>query len=214
MLSNLLFAAGALCALVYWPLSGGAPSDLRSALKTGSTAALALAAALAGASLWLIAGLALGAAGDFALSRRGDGWFRAGLGAFLLGHLAYAALFLTWPIPAAPGGAALALALVLLAFCGVMTRLLWPAAGALRVPVLAYVAVIAAMGLTSLALPLPHPGQLAALLFIASDAVLATELFLVPPGRPARSILPFVVWPLYWLAQALFLASFAFQNPV
>jgi len=213
MLASLLFAAGAACALAYWPLAGGAPSAGRSALKTGSTAALAVAALAAGASPWLTLGLALGALGDFALSRRGEVWFQAGLGAFLLGHLAYAVLFLTRPEAALPGAAALLPAAVLLAFCLVMARRLWSAAGPLRGPVLAYVAVIAAMGLASLALPLPHPGQLAALLFIASDTALAVELFLIPPGHPARRWLPFAVWPLYWLAQALFLASFAFQNP-
>jgi len=211
---GLLFAIGAVCALAYWPVAGGAPSALRSALKAGSTAALALAALASGATPWLTAGLALGALGDFALSRRGEGWFRAGLGAFLLGHLAYVALFVTWPLPASPAAPAILLAALLLAFCAVMARRLWTAAGPLRGPVMAYVAVIAAMGLTSLVLPLPHPGQLAALLFIASDTALATELFLVPPAHPARRALPFAVWPLYWLAQALFLASFAFQNPV
>lgn len=213
MIAEICFGLAGLAALAYWPVAGGAPAWGRSALKTAATALLALAAVLHGAPWALVAGLALGSLGDFALSRPGDAAFRAGLGAFLLGHLAYAALFFGQPESAAAALARapnLAACALLLAFSAAMAARLWTRAGALRVPVMAYVAVIALMGLAALTLPLPDAGQGAAALFIASDAVLAVEVFLLPAA--ARLTAP-LVWPLYWAAQALFLWRFAFQNP-
>lgn len=216
MIAEICLGLAGIAALAYWPAAGAPPSAPRSALKTAATALLAAAALLRGGPAALVAGLALGSLGDFALSRRGEGWFRAGLGAFLCGHLAYLALFLGRPesAPALLGRpAGLAGAAALLGFSAAMAGLLWRRAGALRGPVVAYVAVIALMGLAALTLPVPHPGQGAALLFVASDALLAAELFLLPAASAARAWTPRLVWPLYWAAQALFLWGFAFQNP-
>ena len=64
------------------PISG-------SLIKTVPVALLALAAMLGGAPRAITLGLALGALGDFLLSRPGEATFLAGMGAFAAGHLAY-----------------------------------------------------------------------------------------------------------------------------
>src|SRR5258706_6118554 len=45
------------------------------------------------AATWMVGGLVLGALGDVVLLGRGDAAFLGGLGAFLLGHLAYVVAF-------------------------------------------------------------------------------------------------------------------------
>lgn len=197
-------------AVVFWlRFADRPPSVAKSAVKTASVAVLAGLAPFTEEGTALLA-LALGlcALGDYALSRSKG--FVAGVAAFAAGHVAYIALFLTSPhartgdllTPPQPLlGAGLALFAVAMGF------VLFRAAGALRWAVLGYVPVITAMAFTALAFP-PFGGlaliPIAALLFLASDTVLAAELFLVPKGRPVRRILPFVVWPLYWTAQAGF----------
>ncbi len=211
-LPQILAAFAALVSAIYLVrFCDAAPGGAKSLLKTASTALLALAALVAGAPGWLVLGLGLGALGDLLLSREGERAFLAGLISFAAAHLAYLGLFAT------SGQAALVnLAgkgvpiLLLLGFGLVMARLLWPATGALRWPVMSYIAIILAMGLAALALPreaalLP---LIAALCFIASDAILAAELFLLPEGHIARRIAPFAIWMLYWSAQALFLVAF------
>nr|WP_230981801.1 lysoplasmalogenase [Ruegeria pomeroyi] len=180
-------------------------SLMRSAVKTASVALLALMVLVSGGPVLLVLALALCALGDWLLSRETEATFMAGVGAFAAGHLAYVALFLTHPAsdtgqlaaqwPLVAGLAALGL---------VMASLLAPRAGDLKGPVLAYVPIILGMGLA--ALTLPQAGVLAWVLpaaaaFIASDMILATEKFLLPPGHPALRLTPYLVWPLYWGAQ-------------
>lgn len=177
--------------------AGAAPSWAGSIAKTASTALLALTALLADGPPLLIAGLALGAAGDFALSRPGQPAFLAGMGAFAAGHLAYIWLMWTpegmgqiWPL----GLAMLALA--------VSTEFwLIPRTGELRWPVRAYVLIISLMALAALSLP---PDQtltrIGAGLFVLSDLLLAIHLFVAP-----RRWLALTLWPAYWGGQALIL---------
>ncbi|MDQ2093525.1 lysoplasmalogenase [Rhodalgimonas zhirmunskyi] len=185
------------------------PSLKKSVIKTLSVVLLLAAAALGHGPVLLIVALALCALGDYLLSRAGDGAFMAGVGAFAAGHLAYIALFLTTPgadlgrIPAAwPILAGLAVLGI------VMAVLLWPRTGALRGPVMAYIPIILGMGVSAQALPLAvQDARLAAFLFIASDLILALEMFVLREG-PAKRLAPFAIWPLYWLAQALFTLAF------
>lgn len=207
-----LGAAAAACALIYLVLAAQPPGLLRSVLKTASVAMLALAAVLAGAPLLLAVALALCAVGDLFLSRGGEGAFMAGVGAFAAGHLGYAALFLTREAsdPARllqmPG---LALAAVLLLLGLVMARILAPRAGALKGAVLAYIPIILGMGAAALTLPFGSWVFAAACAFMLSDMVLAAETFVLPQDHPLRRITPYAVWPLYWGAQAGFLAAFS-----
>ncbi|NDW47370.1 lysoplasmalogenase [Ruegeria sp. PrR005] len=204
-MTQTLFLGAAACALAYLALTARPTSLTRSAVKTASVALLALMVLAAGGPVLLVLSLALCALGDWLLSRETEATFMAGVGAFAAGHLAYVALFLThaasetarlaaeWPLVAA------------LAVLGlVMASLLGPRAGALKGPVLAYIPIILGMGLA--ALTLPQSGMLAWVLpaaaaFIASDMILATEKFLLPPGHPALRLTPYLVWPLYWGAQ-------------
>jgi uncharacterized membrane protein YhhN len=211
-MATALFWLAGLCALVYLPLSPRPANASRSLLKTASVALLAIIALLHAAPLLLVLALALCALGDALLSRETDCTFMAGIGAFAAGHLAYIALFLTYPasdltlIFDKPG---FFWSLIILGI--IAATLLAPRAGDLKIPVLAYIPIILGMGITVLALP--EAGALrwalpAALAFIASDLILATEKFLLPAGHPALKITPYLVWPLYWGAQAGLLIAF------
>jgi len=81
-----------------------------------------------------------------------------------------------------------------------LTRL-WPALDtAMRLPVLAYMLAIVAMGIAafttqSLAV------MAGAVLFLASDAILATERFLLAPDAAQRTITGPAIWITYIAAQ-------------
>ena len=196
----LLGLAGGAFALIYGAVMAGAEANLtRSVVKTLSVVCLALAAHAAGAVGLLTAGLALGALGDWFLSRPGQAAFLGGMGAFGLGHLAYGVLFLSagaaWPGFVACG---------LLALLALSTELwLQPGAGHLGWPVRAYVAIIALMCLAALGLHDAWLLKLGVLLFVLSDTLLAAGLFALPPGP--RPTLGRAVWAAYWGGQGLIL---------
>lgn len=209
---TVLFWTATACALAYLPLSPRPAGGARTVLKTASVAFLALIAALSGGAVLLILALTFCAVGDALLSRESEASFTAGIGAFAAGHIAYIALFLSHPASAAdlildrPG---YFWALILLGI--VVVTILPPRAGELKIPVLIYIPIILGMGISVLSLP--SAGMLfwalpAALAFIASDLVLATEKFLLPPNHPALKLTPYVIWPLYWVAQAGLLTAF------
>lgn len=204
-------AALALIALIaaveYQRRLSDAPSVMRSAVKTMSTAALALAAFLVGAPVLLVYALALGSVGDLALSRDGQRAFLAGLIAFAFSHLAYIPLFVG--LPGTPvlfdlnwvawAGCA---AMVLLAIS--TTRWLLPHTGSLRVPVGIYVLIICVMGIAALHLGVDFRLSLiGAVLFLASDMILSVQLFRLENPSAASRRAGQCVWPLYWGGQAL-----------
>jgi uncharacterized membrane protein YhhN len=124
---------------------------------------------------WVVVALVLCLAGDVLLALpRG---LAAGLGCFLVGHLAYAAAFSTlvpfgaWSWPAA----AIAIPSVAAAVW------LWPHLGRMRVPVLAYIVVITVMvwGALSVAGRAPWMAVAGALLFYLSDLAVARDRFVV-----------------------------------
>jgi uncharacterized membrane protein YhhN len=120
--------------------------------------------------LAVLAALVLSLLGDALLLSARKPAFLAGLVAFLLAHVAYVVAFapLSRPSP-------LVLAANLAVTAGVV-RWLWPHAGELRVPVLAYAAVIAAM--LWLALGVPRGAiQAGAALFWLSDLTVARDRF-------------------------------------
>jgi len=156
--------------------------------------------------LAILIGLVLGALGDIALmSEHG---FLAGLGSFLLGHLAYVAAVGTYLPPrtwlAAAGPYALLPAIVGLA----ALTYLWPKLGKLRVPVIFYVLVIITMVISAIALVRSdlldiHRNRrelfaAGAVLFFISDLSVARDKF-VANGFANR------VWglPVYYGAQLL-----------
>jgi uncharacterized membrane protein YhhN len=151
---------------------------------------------------WVLAGLLLSLVGDVALLWPREG-FLPGLVAFLLAHLAYLLAFTRVQRLAARLWPFVAYALV----AGVILWQLWPGVpAALRGPVVAYVLCLASMGAQAAVLGLAARGQphavrarvlaLGGALFVASDALLATNKFAMP--LPAASL-----WVLatYWAAQ-------------
>lgn len=186
--------------------AGAGISGAKSAVKTGAVAALALAGWLGGAPVAIVLGLALGAAGDFCLSRAdetalGERAFLAGMAAFGGGHLAY-----VWAFARAFEGVGWVVALALLAL--VLSTEFWlaPRTGKLRWPVRAYVLIISAMAFAALGLPAAWwASRLGALLFVASDLMLALEMFVLPDGHGARPPLQRALWAAYFGGQALIL---------
>ncbi|MEC3862265.1 lysoplasmalogenase [Mesobacterium sp. TK19101] len=182
-------------------------SALKTAVKTTSTAALAMAAWWGGAPGLLVAALVASAFGDFALSRPSERMFLAGMASFALGHGAYIGLFVqTGAHPAALGTVVPALlAAGLVGAAIVAGRRFVSGAGALAAPVAVYAGVICLMGLAALALGSGHLlVQSAAFAFVASDMILGEQLFGINRGRWADRLL----WLLYWGAQALFVLAF------
>ena len=209
MTATALFLSAALLAVLYgiafcwrdasWP---------KTLVKTGSVAALALAGPGLSAPALIVAGLALGAVGDFFLSRPGERAFLAGMGAFAAGHLAYAAAFWTPGVfpPLGP-------TLVLLALAASTEFWLTPRTGSLRWPVRAYVAVITLMALAALTLgPDRQIALLGAVLFVTSDLMLSLDLFVVQTPALNR-LLSHMLWAAYWSGQALILAGMAASAP-
>jgi len=199
-----LVSVGAALALVYGRSFCNAPAaPARTLTKTLSVLTLALAAPAFGAPAAIALGLALGAAGDFFLSRPGERSFLAGMAAFAAGHLAYASGFLgagaTLPGPGV---------LVPLLALGLSTEFwLAPHTGGLRWPVRGYVVVILVMAAAAFGLP-RGAVTLGAALFILSDLILAIELFRFGPERPALWRAR-VLWAAYWGGQLLILIGMA-----
>jgi len=212
-MTTILFWIALGSALGYLPLTSRPAGSLRTVLKTASVVLLAGMAVLPGGPWLLVLALALCASGDAMLSRETDATFMAGIAAFAAGHLAYIALFLSHPTSSVAliwNAPAIVWSLIILGI--IMATLLAPRAGDLKGPVLAYIPIILGMGITVLALPDAGPLQWAlpaAMAFIASDLILATEKFLLPPNHPALKVTPYLVWPLYWGAQFGFVLAFA-----
>lgn len=177
----------------------------RSAVKTLAVASLAVVAVDRSAPLLLVAALGLSAVGDLFLSREGERPFLAGLASFLAAHVAYVSLFygIGEGVGAAlePWRAAVGVAILALTFA--MLRVLMPRLEAvMRLPVVAYAAAILLMGLA--ALTTQNPAVMAgALLFMASDSLLAWEKFAEPDGSDRRKPMRVAVWVLYFAAQVL-----------
>jgi uncharacterized membrane protein YhhN len=161
--------------------------------------ALAVLAFHTGGSMLLVLALALSAAGDAFLAHKGDPAFLGGLGSFLLAHIAYAVLFIG-------AGAGLAAAPVpgvvaVVVFALVMGTLMVRNAGPLALPVAVYVLAIAVMGLGGVTLG--GLVLLGAALFMASDAILGSEKFLMSETSSLRRLTSPAVWVLYYAGQVL-----------
>lgn len=142
------------------------------------------------------AGLVCSLAGDVFLMLPSDR-FIAGLASFLVAHLLYIGAFATHG-----GGVRDWRAAGVFVLAGAMLAVLWPALGALRIPVIAYVSVIAVMGWQALArfhrtgTPSAKLAAMGALSFLVSDSALALRKF---RGDFTGSVV--VVLGTYWFAQ-------------
>ncbi len=154
--------------------------------------ALALSLGVQGAfEVGILAGLVLSVLGDALLLSSRRPAFLGGLAAFLLAHVAYASAFAAVGRPSPWAG------LVVLVATGAALRWLWPSLGDRRAPVLAYCAVISAMLWLALGVDRPEV-RAGALLFYVSDLLVARDRF-VHPGFANR----LVGLPLYYAGQLL-----------
>lgn len=192
--------------LAYLALCFRPPSLVRTLIKTGSTALLAVYAFLAGTPWLLAAGLALSSLGDAFLAGKDERWLKPGMAAFFLAHVAYVVLFWTLGADEAANRSYGVTGPFLLALLTLFyLRFLLPSLGEMRVPVLVYALAIFLMG--ALALRLMPEGRLiaiGALLFILSDAILAHELFKAKVSGQ-RIVPALAVWSSYFSAQVFIL---------
>lgn len=138
---------------------------------------------------WVFAGLVFGAIGDVLLMFEAERAFLGGLVAFLLGHLAYVVAFARIIPPARwIEGGMIAVIAATLGAAAVVLRWLWPRLGAMRIPVIGYVAVITSMVVGGIAVSVhgtavdPTAARLAtagAIAFYASDLAVARDKFVV-----------------------------------
>jgi len=155
----------------------------------------------------LAAGLLFSMCGDLLLLSHER--FRAGLASFFLGHVCYTLAFLRGGAGFVP---AIGWLLPLVVGAGAVLRVLWRHAPRERVPIVCYVAMITLMAWSAvgrgIAPATPQPSgvlaALGALVFMASDAILALDRF-VTRWRGAHA----AVMLTYYGAQILLAASVA-----
>ncbi len=176
----------------------------RTLLKVSGVVILAGIAYAAGGPWLLWAALLASALGDAFLAGKPERWLLPGMGAFFLAHVFYVVLFWqpgeggSWSWPVKIAQAALVLGGVF------YIRWLAPRIEAkMRVPVILYGAVILMMGAAGIALPSAWwLVTVGALMFIASDSILAHQLFCRPADAPPNKPASYAVWFLYFFGQA------------
>lgn len=212
-IDNIALPVSLVAAVLYLPMLGQGSSWRLSVVKTLSTSLLALIAWHMGGPALLVVGLALSAIGDFFLLRDGEKAFVGGLVSFLVAHVAYIVLFarigesasvlLSMPLVLA----AAVLVAISLALLRVILR---HVSKELRLPVMVYCTALVLMGLTALATE-QAPIIAGAMMFVASDAILAWEKFVEPATSTRKPPLRIAVWVLYYAAQVTFLLAFAMR---
>ncbi len=168
-------------------------------------AALTLGALNTSYGSWLLAGLMACLLGDLLLMFESDQFFRAGLFAFLTGHLLYAVAFMQLPV--AGSGLAFSLVPVAILLTGTLSWLMPHLDAAMRGPVVAYVLVIGAMLVTAGMTLGSDPAKLiliGAWGFACSDLAVARRQFV--KASPFNGL-----WgtPLYFGSQMLLACSIA-----
>lgn len=194
-------AVSALCAIAAdWNERRHAAFYVLKPLTTILIFAIASLAPASGHQHWILVALGFSLIGDVCLMFAGNRWFMAGLCAFLLAHVAFVTAFLS-------GVHAVDLPMWLAAvvvYAVVLLALLLPRAGALKLPVVAYCAVLGAMVFAAAARQAQFrdfDAALAlagALTFMLSDSLLAWRQFRGKyPGAQAA------ILSTYWLAIGL-----------
>ena len=177
----------------------------RTLLKVSGVLILAGIAFAAGGPWLLWGALIASAVGDAFLAGKPERWLLPGMAAFFLAHVFYVALF--WQLGEAGEGWSLPvkIAQTALVVAGAFyIRWLVPWIGKpMRLPVILYGAVILMMGAAAIALPGAFwPVTIGALMFIASDSILAHQLFCRPAEAPPNKLASYAVWFLYFFGQA------------
>jgi uncharacterized membrane protein YhhN len=174
-MTGLPLLAGLLTAAVDWRAVATGRKDLEYIAKPAALALLVIYASMADApSPLLITALAFSLLGDVYLMLPGN-FFAAGLGAFLVAHLAYIGSF-----EAGLGSRLLWLVVILVLASPFAARILPSVEGGrLRAAVALYMTAIALMVASAFAARLPL-AALGALLFFASDTMIAWDRFVRP----------------------------------
>lgn len=160
---------------------------------------------------WVVVGVALGAVGDYSLANAERAWFMTGLGAFLVGHIAYSVAFakeLRWTrTRGAVIGATTALMVVLTV--AVCVRMVHRAEYGIIAPVIVYVSVMCVM--MTLAVLHDSPTWLIAaggVIFVISDAHIAVNHMLLSSSRLSLALSGYTT---YYLAQYLLVAGAIYE---
>jgi uncharacterized membrane protein YhhN len=206
--TGLIWLLPAACAVADWYAVARDDRRTETWAKPATLVALIVAALVLGATdssagTWLLVALVLGLAGDVFLLGDSDTRFQLGLGAFLLGHLAFLVSFTRLGLD--PAGWAW-VAWVVLFVCLLATRQVAPATyvrsgWTLAAPVALYTVVIGAMVIVAFDTgePLIAVG---ATVFAASDSILAVNRFVRP-----ITWAPVAVMVTYHVGQALIVAG-------
>lgn len=200
----------ALVALLDWVAVARGSRRAEALLKPAALAALigvALALGATGTSYgaWLLVALGLGLVGDVALLSDSLPRFKAGLAAFLVGHLAYLVAFVAAPGAAFGNLQGLAAGLVVAGALTytkeVLPRVRREHGLGLAVPVGVYSAVIGAMVFVAFTTGL-WLVALGATIFLASDSILSKDRFVAPLPHGHLKVMV-----TYHLGQALIVAG-------
>lgn len=179
------------------------PVLLAACLKILPIAALAVRAARRAAGrkrTFLVLALIFSLTGDVVLALSRDTLFVLGVAAFLVAHVLYIVTFRP-DMRYSPRSARLAA--IVVAWCAVVAAVLFPHLGTLRAPVIVYMLVIAAMGVSaSFAAGTTLVLFAGAFAFIVSDSILAIDRF-VAHVRHA----PYLVMSTYYLGQFCIVAG-------
>jgi uncharacterized membrane protein YhhN len=184
----------------------------RTLLKVSGVLILAGIAFAAGGPWLLWGALFASAVGDAFLAGKPERWLLPGMAAFFLAHVFYVVLF--WQLGEAGEGWSLPvkIAQTALVVAGAFyIRWLVPWIGKpMRLPVILYGAVILMMGAAAIALPGAFwPVTIGALMFIASDSILAHQLFCRSAEAPPNKLASYAVWFLYFFGQAAIMLGIA-----
>jgi len=198
-----------IAALIYnVTLLGKAESKLRTLAKTIPATLLAISALALGYSWFLTAALALSAAGDAFLARKGQSRFILGLASFLIAHLAYSRLFWGLRDSAMPAWEILAAVALVVTIIALVLKYLWSHLGEMKIPVVVYTAAIGLMAVTGFMTGITFPLLIGIGLFLISDIVLAIETFTFDEADTKRRITGKIIWACYIFGQAIILVTF------
>jgi uncharacterized membrane protein YhhN len=209
--SRLLIAVSVAASLAFLVASVVAATDCPVILKVLSI--LLLAALGFRLDPLLGAALVISSLGDFLLGVRRLGsldagsLFLFGLASFLLAHLVYIAMFRKYRLSVwwKPGPARVLGIVTILVVLGSVLGILRHSLGPLFMPVVVYSLVLSGMGINAMLADLGTPlAGMGALLFLASDAMLAINKFRGPFGGSGP-----LIWITYYAAQLLILLGVA-----
>lgn len=196
----LLLAISIICATIYFFSPSWIPFPGGVVIKGATVSLLAVIVARMTAGrvrLLLGAALVLSAAGDVLLAL-GERLFIYGLVVFLIAHLFYLALWVSyWPRPFQARFDQWALLLAVIVYAVVLSWRIWPGLGGMKWPVVAYIIVITLMvAAAALAAFTTQMVVLGAVLFLISDSLIGLSRFHQPP--PYAS---YWIWSTYYLGQ-------------